>query len=133
MFCQSIRECLIFTILQLTNFTLLAMKSGIRRSEHVGLGDSIFSELDDYGHHPTPGSGNSDVGNQLECLSFLHPRHRARFVVTSKFAYSNFVIRSLLSLRCKWDTLTPVSITSLHVYAALLHDISKRSCEGAGR
>lgn len=85
---SKVNACLIFTILQLTNFTRLVMKSGIRRSEYAGLGDSIFSELDGYGHHPTPGSGNSDVGNQLECLSFFHPRHRARFVVTSKFSYS---------------------------------------------
>lgn len=64
------------------------MESGICRSEHVGLGDSIFSELYGDGHHPTPGSGNSDVGNQLECLFLFHPRLRDRFVVRSKLSQS---------------------------------------------
>lgn len=77
-------ECLIFAFARLTTFTHLVMKSGILGSKHVGLGDSILFELFGDGHHPTSRSSSSDVGNQLECLSFLHSHFHDGFVDTSK-------------------------------------------------
>lgn len=82
------------------------MKSGILRPEHVGLGDSVFFELFDDGRHPTSGSSGSDVGNQLDGLSFLHSRHRIGFLLTSKSSLRIFftcLIHSFVSRRCKWE------------------------------
>lgn len=59
-------------------------KTGILRSEPVGLGDSVFVEQFSGGHHPTSGSSGSGINNQLESPAFRSSSYRIVFMDARK-------------------------------------------------